>query len=110
MKDDLPTWPLPDLAFHLADRENWRSIQRDGLHSTAALLASAGLDGDAAEPYSRYRASGMRLPTGAVIRDQRPMPPSALARCLDPGLAPDDWYALVNDKVFFWLSLERLNR
>lgn len=38
------------------------------------------------------------------------MPPAALARCLDSGLDPDAWYALVNSRVFFWLSRERLDR
>jgi hypothetical protein len=38
------------------------------------------------------------------------MPPAALARCLDPGLSPDDWYRLINGHVFFWLSLDRVRR
>ena len=97
-------------AYHLADAENWPLIQRDGLLSTDALIRRAGLSGKHAEPYRRYRVESMRLPSGAWIRDQRPMPPAALARCLDPGLDPDAWYALVNAKVFFWLSLDRLER
>lgn len=36
------------------------------------------------------------------------MPPRALARCLDPGLAPADWYTLLNGCVFFWLDPERV--
>jgi hypothetical protein len=103
-------WPLPDRAFHLADAENWPSIERDGLYSTTALIARAGLIGGAALPFTRYRGASMRLPSGVVIRDQRPMPPEALRRCLDDGLTPDDWYRLVNAKVFFWLDVARLNR
>jgi hypothetical protein len=103
-------WPLPDQAFHLADVENWPAIQRSGLHSTAALIARDGLRGRAALPFARYRDGSMRLPSGAVIRDQRPMQPAALLRCLDDGLTPDDWYRLVNRKVFFWLDVARLNR
>lgn len=52
----------------------------------------------------------MRLPSGALIRDQSPMPPAALARCLDLGLTPQDWYDLVNGKVYFWLDQDRLAR
>jgi hypothetical protein len=37
------------------------------------------------------------------------MPAAALARCL-VGLAPADWYALINSMVFFWLDPARLNR
>ncbi|HZS62786.1 MAG TPA: hypothetical protein VFA43_26230 [Gemmatimonadaceae bacterium] len=97
-------------AYHLADAENWPSIQRDGLFSAEALIRRAGLSGKRAEPYRRYRPESMQLPSGVWIRDQRPMPPAALTRCLDPGLDPDAWYALVNAKVFFWLSIERLER
>jgi len=101
---------LPAHAYHLADAENWPAIQRDGLLSTAALIARAKLDTQAAAPYASYRDGGRQLPCGALIRDQRPMPPAALARCLDAGLAPQDWYDLVNAKVFFWLDDDRLAR
>lgn len=103
-------WPLPDRAFHLAEADNWPSIQRSGLCSTAALLGLAGLSGHEARRFSVYRREGMRLPSGVYIRDQRPMPPAALARCLDDGLSPEAWYALVNSKVFFWLDVGRLSR
>jgi len=107
---DADGWPLPARAFHLADVENWPSIQRSGLHSTAALIARDRLRGRAALPFTSYRSASVRLPSGAVIRDQRPMPPETLLRCLDDGLTPDDWYRLVNGKVFFWLDVARLNR
>jgi len=97
-------------AFHLADAENWPLIERDGLLSTDALITRCGLRGKSAKPFRSYRDRNMRLPSGAWIRDQRPMPPAALARCLDPDLDPDGWYALVNAKVFFWLSVARLDR
>jgi len=103
-------WPLPNLAFHIADAENWRAIQRTGLHSTTALIARGGLSADEARPFASYRPEGMRLPAGAMIRDQRPMPPAALKRCLDAGLSPQAWYDLVNGKVFFWLQVERRDR
>jgi hypothetical protein len=101
---------LPRYAFHLADVENWPLIQRDGLLSADALIVRAGLRGKRAEPFRAYRSESMQLPSGVWIRDQRPMPPAALARCLDPDLDPNAWYALVNAKVFFWLSAERLDR
>jgi hypothetical protein len=53
---------------------------------------------------------GVTLPDGRYIRGQRPMPPQALARCLDPGLTPADWYALLNGCVFFWLDPDRVDR
>lgn len=103
-------WPLLDRVFHLADAENWPSIRCAGLHSTTALIERAGLSEQDAQPFHAYRSRGMRLPSGVLIRDQRPMPPSALVRCLDAGISPEVWYRLVNSKVFFWQHIERLNR
>ncbi len=38
------------------------------------------------------------------------MPPKALKNCLENGLTPEDWYELLNAKVFFWVDPERLDR
>ena len=103
-------WPLPPRAFHIADAENWPSIRQSGLLSTGRLIARDRLQGDAALPFAGHRTTGMRLPSGVLIRDQSPMPPDALRRCLDVGLTPQDWYDLVNAKVYFWLDRERLER
>jgi hypothetical protein len=46
----------------------------------------------------------------AVIRDQFPMDDKGLARCLQDELLPADWYRILNRKVFFWLTRERLLR
>lgn len=45
-----------------------------------------------------------------VLRDQRPMPPGRLRHALPPELTPERWYELINSKVFFWVSSERLGR
>ena len=90
--------------------ENSLAPEHGGLLSTSELIARSGLRGASAAKFRSYRSENMRLPSGAWIRDQRPMPPSALSRCLDAGLDPAAWYALVNAKVFFWLSKARLDR
>jgi hypothetical protein len=46
----------------------------------------------------------------AVVRDQLPMDDKGLTRCLHDGLTPADWYRLLNARVFFWLTAERLGR
>jgi hypothetical protein len=101
---------LPDRVFHMADVGNWASIEREGLFSAAALVRRAGLTGKAAAPFLDYRDGQRTLPGGETLRDQRPMPPSALERCLDPGLKPAGWYDMVNSMVFFWLDADRLGR
>jgi hypothetical protein len=58
----------------------------------------------------RHRPEDVRLSEGVMIRDQRPMPPAALAPALDDGLLPSDWYALLNGFVFLWPDRERMNR
>jgi hypothetical protein len=55
------------------------------------------------------RLTHTELPNGVQLRDQRPMPPAALATCLID-IAPSEWYALINAHIFFWLDPARLNR
>ena len=101
---------LPAQVFHIADAMNWKAIQRDGLLSTNALIQRAGVDARVRSVLSSYRPDGIAAVGVGYIRDQAPMPPAALAKCLDEGLTPDDWYDLVNDHVFFWADPERLAR
>jgi hypothetical protein len=102
-----PADRLPDVVYHLTHASNAPLIARDGLHPTTALLRAAGID---ASSTNAFRHQTTTLPTGIVLRDQRPMPPKALFRCLDPPLTPNDWYELVNMRVFFWLDRDRLLR
>lgn len=96
---------LPAIAFHIAEGANWAHVQREGLISARALLAANGLPAACG-----WRSGNLALPDGRVIRDQKPMPPTALARCLDAPLSPDDWYDLLNGCVFFWLDEARVQR
>jgi hypothetical protein len=97
-------------VYHLAEAENWPSIRRDGLFSTRALLGRTGIDGSMRAVLEReHRPQRTILPNGLIIRDQKPMPPAALPRCL-VGLTVTQWYELLNSKVFFWFDIERLNR
>lgn len=96
---------LPEIAFHIVESANWAHLRRDGLISARALLAANGLPAACG-----WRSGTVTLPDGRVIRDQKPMPPAALARCLDAPLSPDDWYDLLNGCVFFWLDEARVQR
>jgi Family of unknown function (DUF7002) len=106
----LPVWKHSRI-YHMTDASNWTSIQQYGLLSTSRLLRLAGIYGD--ERYyleRRQRLRARRLPNGAVIRDQLPLSPASLERCLATGLVPEDWYVELNRRVFFWLDHQRLNR
>jgi len=101
---------LPPTLYHLTQVQNWPSIEQHGLLSTQALLDLAELSDEERERVgNQHRAQRVVLPNGVVISDQKPMPPTALARCLH-GVTPEQWYALLNSKVFFWPDVERLHR
>src|SRR6202021_3800963 len=81
---------------HLAEADNLVSILNHGLMSTERLVRLAGISEPASTALLRtHRPDNVRLRTGVVIRDQRPMPPAALAGALEDGLEPADWYALL---------------
>jgi hypothetical protein len=99
----------------MAEDGSCPSIQAHGLLSTSALMDRYGLAGaerEALEGRHRpetTRISRLGLPD-AYVRDQKPMSDKALRRCLAPGIEPADWYRILNDKAFFWLSKKRLWR
>ena len=98
-------------VYHLVDESNLSSIERDGLLCTSRLLKRAGVRGDECARLERQqRRARTRLPDGVIIRDQVPMPPGALSRCIVDGTTPEEWYALTNSMVFFWIDPGRLAR
>ncbi len=101
--------------YHMAERGSWPSIRQYGLLSTTALMDLYAIDDPQRERIERRHRpasvpiAGAGLP-GAVVRDQIPMSDDGLKKALPARLKPSDWYALLNAKVFFWLSLERLHK
>jgi Family of unknown function (DUF7002) len=101
--------------YHMAEKNSWPSIQNYGLLSTTRLLDLF----DVGQP-RRTEIESRRRPVSvylehvdlgrAVIRDQFPMDDKGLERCLEDRLSPRAWYKLLNAKVFFWLTRERLLR
>lgn len=97
--------------FHLAEASNLPSILEHGLLSTRRLFDLTLVPKEQqTERLRSHRQSNERLSASVLIRDQKPMPPSALERALEDGLTPPDWYALLNEFVFFWLDPSRLER
>jgi len=101
------------VLYHMAQRNSWQSIQRHGLLSTTALLDLFEIEGQ-----ERVAIEQTRRPAGvyvehpqlgqAVVRDQIPMDDNGLRRCLRDNLTPADWYLMLNERVFFWLTRARL--
>jgi hypothetical protein len=104
-------WPR---LFHMAEAGSWKSIERHGLQSTAALLDRLGVQ----EPMRRQIES-MRRPEsielkdgdgGSVwIRDNKPINETVLVKTLE-GMTLEEWYRTLNGRVFFWLTKGRLDR
>ncbi len=99
--------------FHMTTPSGVEGIRRHGLLSTTALL-------DKFEVAAAYRATieDSRRPEcveiehpvhgRATIRDNKPLREEALRSCLQDGMTPPEWYRLLNRKVFFWPSSERV--
>ena len=90
---------IPDHVYHLVEASNWLSVERHGLLSTRELLRLTGVPPGAREHIAttqRLRFTPLSAQVG--IRDQLPMPPAALQKCL-VGMTPPQWYALLNQLV-----------
>lgn len=101
--------------FHMAQRGSWPAIRERGLLSTTALLDTYGVEGAAREKIEvQHRPSSVEISADglplAVIRDQIPMSDAGLRKALPDHLQPSDWYAILNSRVFFWLTQDRLHR
>ena len=103
------------VLFHMAAQGSWPGIQKHGLLSTSRLLDMFDIQGE-----ERFKIEESHRPDSisisnrqygtAVVRDQKPMSESGLKRALQDGLTPREWFKTLNERVFFWLTRERLIR
>lgn len=117
MTDDELATLLADCPrlYHMAMRDSWPLIQRHGLLPTNQLLDLFEVPEERrTELTTRRRPASVRIehPThgSATVRDQIPMFDHHLQSCLTDGLAPVDWHRRLNERVFFWLTEDRLQR
>jgi len=99
--------------YHMAEAGTWNSIRQHGLMSTSAALDHFGYQGAARVPFETLHRPSMATigePTEIMLRDQIPMPPERLRRALVDGTTTEQWYRLINGKVFFWAQEHRLHR
>lgn len=101
--------------YHMAERGAWDSIRTRGLMSAMAVLDHLAVHSDDRARFeSEHRDKKMDVivgdPASIVLRDQKPMPEGRLTQALIDGTTPRQWYELINQKVFFWVEEERLNR
>lgn len=101
------------VVFHMAEDGTWPSIRTQGLLSTRALvdLYQPPLAVSEAILHTVRRSRTVLAHPGlapAVIRDQLPL--KYLEQVLTDGTTPQEYLALLNGRVFFWLTRERLSR
>lgn len=98
--------------FHMAEAGAWPTIRRHGLLSPVAALDLFAVEGATRAAALHRRPESVVLERAdlgrIVLRDQKPLSDKALARCLRDNLAPADWHARLNERVFFWLSRKRV--
>ncbi len=92
--------------YHMADNDSWPNIKKHGLLSTSSLLDKWEYTGKEREPIeSHHRPETVcifhKIHGKAVIRDQKAIDPQKLRHCLID-MTEEDWYRLLNNKVFFW--------
>ena len=99
--------------FHMAEDGAWPSIRERGLLTTSALLDLYKVEGETRDLVQRTQRK-TKVPLhdpelgSVMIRDQKPLPETKLATCLVDGLSTADWYVMLNERVFFWLTPKRL--
>lgn len=100
--------------YHMAHEDAWPGIQTHGLLSTSAVLDLFEVTGPRRDEIeSRRRPElvtiGHPVHGRATIRDNKPLSDSALHKCLS-GMTLPEFYRVLNGKVFFWLTEQRLER
>lgn len=98
--------------YHMAEDGSWPHILKRGLLSTSSLLTVYGYEGERRHKLeSEWRSTKIKISCDgledAVLRDQIPMPPTALKQCLQ-NMTPEQWYTLINGRVFFWTTWKSL--
>src|SRR5829696_3593962 len=101
--------------YHVTDPGNWEGIQKHGLLSTSSLLSVFEVPAAQRAVIDRQRRpESVRLTHPVhgevIINDNSSLSEKALISCLDDGLAPTDWYAMLNKRVFFWVDKKPLDK
>lgn len=99
--------------YHLTDSRNFDLIlKHKKLFSTQELVIKSDLEAEFKTSFLRSRRPRhfvLNIDNQQYfIRDQRPISEKNLAKCLTPGWGIEDFYSLLNNRVFFWPTIKRL--
>ncbi|MEM1255068.1 MAG: hypothetical protein AAGI69_21750 [Cyanobacteria bacterium P01_H01_bin.21] len=98
---------LHPYLFHVTTPGAWASIRQHGLLSTQRLLELFDVERELQQQLqTTRRATAVPLHHAeygnVVLNDNLPLSEKALSHCLDDGLTPEQWLAMLNERVFFW--------
>lgn len=98
--------------FHMACAGSWPTIRSHGLWTTEQIVSTSqgAFDEETLLARRPHSVTAEHPVLGAVtIRDQAPLRLQFLQECLtDMTLA--QWLTMLNDRVFFWLHPDKLNK
>ena len=101
--------------YHLTSRENVDLILNNRkIDSTVKLITNSNLDDNEKTAVLTTRRVGHFYINNAngdevMIRDQNPISIKSLNKCLTDGWSSEDFLYHLNNRVFFWPTLKRLN-
>ena len=98
---------LHPYLFHVTTPGAWASIRQHGLLSTQRLLELFDVERELQQQLqTSRRATAVSLHHAeygnVVLNDNLPLSEKALSQCLDDRLTPEQWLAMLNERVFFW--------
>jgi hypothetical protein len=102
--------------YHVTDPRNWDGIRKLALLPTSSLLSLFEIPAVRRVAIERQRRpDSVPLPSHpvhgeATINDNIPLIEKALIPYLDDGLEAADWYAILNRRVFFWVTKKDADR
>lgn len=99
--------------YHLTHKDNLESIKESNkIYSTDYIVKKSGIT----EPESFLKTRRVKLKkvnfngSEIYIRDQIPLHPSMINKAMDGTCTPGEYIYLLNKKVFFWPTKDRLER
>lgn len=101
-------------VYHLTASNNIPHISKSRLlHSTTTLVNASQLSPDEKNEFVRNRRPDnviIKVDGASIaIQDQTPISIKNLNKCLQNGTSARDFIKLLNNRVFFWPSIKRLN-
>ena len=103
-----------EFLYHLTNRDNFEKIKATKeLLSTEAIINLSSFDENERNEFlSQRRKTHEIIEIGEDkyhIRDQRPISILNLVKCLTSGFSVKDFFKMLNCRVFFWPTIQRLN-